>query len=71
MAFKNARFIKYPDNPLDYDSPPTIVRKLTPQEEETLLDLLLEKVGGDIMSDTLYEVAQEATKGQADSITWD
>ena len=67
MSLKNARFIKYPED----DSEPIVVRKLTQVEKDTLLEELLEKVGGDTMSDLLYEKAQEATQGKADSITWD
>lgn len=62
----NVRFVKYPD-----EGEEIVVRKLTPYETEKLLDFLLERMGGDRLSDALAELAQEATHGEADSITWD
>lgn len=65
---KNARFVKYPDDP---DAPLILIRKLTPEEKDALLEQLMERMNGDTLSDLMYEIATEATKGQADSIIWD
>ncbi len=71
MALKNARFVKYPVDPLDFDAPNTVVRKLTPQEVGILVEQLLEGMGGDRLVDLLANIAQQATRGQADFIEWD
>ena len=68
MSLKRARFVKYPEK---LDEPEVTIRPLTAKEKELLLSRILERMGGDRLSDLLAEVASEATKGQADSIVWD
>ncbi len=68
MNLEKARFIKYPEG---LDEPEITIRCLTTKEKELLLGRILERMGGDRLSDLLAEVASEATKGQADSISWD
>ena len=64
---KNARFARFDESTDGYKT----VRSLTRYEKDMLLASILDRMGGDRLSDLLAEIAAEATQDRAETILWD